>query len=643
MPNLRVLTIGMLLGICLLTALIYWSGLSGGFLFDDKPNLGGLVHYAQSGQWGDAQQYIFNGFSGPTGRPIALLTFVFQAESWPYDAFSFKLVNLFIHLVCGVLLFYVTILVLRSYGYSDKKTAWIALFSTSIWLLHPLFVSTTLYVVQRMAQLPLIFSLLGMLGYLKAREYLSILPKTAYTVMTFSIVSATILATYSKENGALLPLLILIIEFCNPTVVNRPIWYWRAVCLWLPSIAIVILLFREIDFSENPWPFRNFNQIERLWSEGRILCDYLYRLFIPQIEGYGLFQDGYVVSKSWFEPLTTLTAAIFLIILFFFALLLKKKYPLFALGILFFFAAHLIESSFIGLELYFEHRNYIAAIFLFLPLGAGIWRLSERTQPKVALVISMVILTIFAWMTWQRAMLWSDTTKLQVYWAQNNPLSVRAQSRLAEILVLHGRVKEANKILERTIKNHPDGSLMIQLFKQKMDLGEDTRNDLSQIEKQLISQKAEGSAIWGLRSLVDKILSDQKLIDIYALDLESLLKELVEKNTNYKNYPEFYPLSMYLRGQLLIAKEKLNLGYEAYSQSIVEYNNPSSALALVADIANKGHPQLALQLLTEVENVYKVSLEHDSSLNKIKNEMKIDLLTNHQQMTIVKSEQHKEK
>ena len=174
-------------------------------------------------------------------------------------------------------------------------------------------------------------------------------------------------------------------------------------------------------------------------------------------------------------------------------------------------------------------------------------------------------------------------------------------------------------------------------------MGEDTRNDLSQIEKQLISQKAEGSAIWGLRSLVDKILSDQKLIDIYALDLESLLKELVEKNTNYKNYPEFYPLSMYLRGQLLIAKEKLNLGYEAYSQSIVEYNNPSSALALVADIANKGHPQLALQLLTEVENVYKVSLEHDSSLNKIKNEMKIDLLTNHQQMTIVKSEQHKEK
>ena len=34
--------------------------------------------------------------------------------------------------------------------------------------------------------------------------------------MTFAIGAGTILATYSKENGALLPLLILVIEFCNP-------------------------------------------------------------------------------------------------------------------------------------------------------------------------------------------------------------------------------------------------------------------------------------------------------------------------------------------------------------------------------------------------------------------------------------------
>ena len=32
---------------------------------------------------------------------------------------------------------------------------------------------------------------------------------------------------------------------------------------------------------------------------------------------------------------------------------------------MFFFAAHLMESTVVGLELYFEHRNHLAALFLF--------------------------------------------------------------------------------------------------------------------------------------------------------------------------------------------------------------------------------------------------------------------------------------
>ncbi|CAB1208107.1 hypothetical protein [Acinetobacter bouvetii] len=628
--------------ILLVAFLIYFPGLFGGYLFDDQPNLSGLGYYAETGNWKDAWQFITSGFAGPTGRPISLLSFAFQADAWLNNPFAFKLVNLVIHLSCGLLLFYVTCLILRSYGFIEKKVIWIALFSTSIWLLHPLFVSTTLYVIQRMAQLPLLFSLLGMLGYFKAREYLSIRPLMAYVVMTLSIGLATILATYSKENGALLPLLILVIEFCNPTRVNKPVWYWRAICLWLPSLAIALLLFRYIDFSENPWPYRNFNQIERLWTEGRIICDYLYRLFIPQVEGYGLFQDGYVVSSGWQEPITTLTSAIFLGVLFLSALLLRKAYPLYALAILFFFSAHLIESTFIGLELYFEHRNYIAAIFLFLPLASGLWILSEKTQPRVALLIGGLVITIFSWMTWQRAILWSDNTKLQVYWAQNNPQSIRAQSRFAEILAARGRVEEANIVLEKAIKDHPDASLMIQLLEQKIDLDMNAQNDLANIKRRLIIQKADGTTIWALRSLVNKIVSNQKIVDLYALELSDLLKVLVEKNQSYRNYPDFYPLSMFMRGQLLIALGDMDAGYQAYINSALEYHNASSALALVADLGNKGYSQLALQLLTEMEQVYKEQLKNDATLDKNKDKMKKDLLTNSQLMNIEKKEQHKE-
>src|SRR5690606_26336095 len=148
---------------------------------------------------------------------------------------------------------------------------------------------------------------------------------------TLSIGLGTILATFSKENGALLPLLILVIEFCNPNKNHKPMWQWRAVCLWLPSLAIVALLARTIDFSSDSWPNRNFNQIERLLTEGRIVVDYLAQLVIPRIEGYGFFQDGFLVSKDWLSPPTTLFSILFLLALLISSLLVRKKYPLISL------------------------------------------------------------------------------------------------------------------------------------------------------------------------------------------------------------------------------------------------------------------------------------------------------------------------
>src|SRR3546814_19867519 len=45
-----------------------------------------------------------------------------------------------------------------------------AAIGTGMWLLHPLFVSTTLYIVQREAMLPATFTLLGLLAWLHGRD-----------------------------------------------------------------------------------------------------------------------------------------------------------------------------------------------------------------------------------------------------------------------------------------------------------------------------------------------------------------------------------------------------------------------------------------------------------------------------------------
>ena len=56
---------------------------------------------------------------------------------------------------------------------------------------------------------------------------------------------------------------------------------------------------------------------------------------------------------------------------------IRRRHPAMALAVLFYFGAHLLESSSIALELYFEHRNYIPAMLMFWPLG--LWLSGTRT------------------------------------------------------------------------------------------------------------------------------------------------------------------------------------------------------------------------------------------------------------------------
>jgi len=601
--------------ILLLVVFAYLPGLKGSFIFDDLSNLGEMSKYGDMHHWDNAQKFISNGIAGPTGRPVSLLTFVPQADAWlAQNAFPFKVVNLMIHLLCGVLLFWVTRLLLSAYGeIKEQKIAWIALLTTSFWLLHPLMLSTTLYVIQRMTQLSLLFSLMAIIGYFKGRSLLNIKPYLAYTLMTISLGIGTLLATFSKENGALLPLLILVIEFCNPNPINKPIWQWRALCLWLPSSAIAFMLIHYIDLSPDPWSNRNFNQIERLLTECRVVTDYLAQLFIPRIEGYGFFQDGFLISKGWVSPPSTLYSALFLLFLFISSLLVKKKHPFITLAILFFFAAHLMESTVIGLELYFEHRNYVAAIFLFLPVAAGLHALSEKIKPNIVIFISVLILAFLTMMTWQRALLWSNTDKLTLYWAQNSPDSPRAQSTIANILMQNGHYQEANEVIERALQKRPEsGLLALQLLLQKIEEGSVSQQDFIKTKQLISSQRADIQAAIAIREVIFFTLDKPQIIAQYGDDLISLLDEVL-RNPSYLKIKDVQNYVIFMQGQILTLQKKPDLAYEHFSQSLALSGDVDDGLNMVIILGNAGYLEQALKLLRETEVVY-----NSSSVNTLK-------------------------
>jgi len=627
-----------ILFILLLVILVYFPGLKGGFIFDDISNLSEMSKYGDLHQWENARNFLMSGIAGPTGRPISLMTFVPQADAWlANNAEPFKVVNLMIHLLCGVLLYWVTRLLLRAYGeVKEEKIAWISLLTASFWLLHPLMLSTTLYVIQRMAQLPLLFSLLALVGYFKGRALLGVKPYFAYALMTISIGLGTLLATFSKENGALLPLLILVIEFCNPNKNNKPLWQWRAVCLWLPSLAIAAMLMRYIDFSPDPWPNRNFNQIERLLTEGRVVTDYLVQLFIPRIEGYGFFQDGYQVSKGWLAPSSTLFSILFLLALLVGAFVCRKKYPLIALAILFFFAAHLMESTVIGLELYFEHRNYVAAIFLFLPVAAGLSALSDKIKPSIVVLVSLLILGTLALLTWQRAVLWSNTDKLQIYWAQNSPDSPRAQSALAVAMMHDGRYQEANHLVERALQAHPEsGLLSIQLLLQKIATENVNQQDFIKMRQQIKHQRADIQAGIAIRDLVLRELDDQKIINLYGNEFIAIL-DAMTTNPSYLRITHFKGYALYLQARILTVQKRPDAAYQYYLKSLMLSGDVADGLNMAIILGNAGYLQQGLKLLDETEAVYRKQPDktlqrsrayYDETIRQTRHDMQVDFQT----------------
>ena len=444
--------------IILLTLIVYWPGLRGPFLLDDFANLDALGKFGGVRNWETFKLYLLGNTSGPSGRFLSLLSFLIDDNNWPSDPFSFKYTNLLLHLLTGVLLAWLIYRLMLSLAPEQRehRAALVALLTAALWLLHPFHVSTTLYVVQRMAILSALFSIMGLLIYVHGRRLLTSQPRQAYCWMTLSVILCTPLAFFSKENGALLPLLILVMEYTalRHSDSQQPASRWVFIFLGLPTILLFGYFLIHWNGVLEGYKTRPFTLTERLLTESRIVLQYLNHLLIPNLGNSGIFNENPALSHGLLDPPTTLIAVLFIIISILGAGWARVRYPLLSLAILLFFAGHLLESTFIPLELYFEHRNYLPSIFLFLPVTN--WLITKIEEQKIIIFVPLFMISLFSFLTHQQAILWSDRQKLAASWAQNNPYSIRAQRTFAIEMESFNQPGLALNHLEKTIRLFPN-------------------------------------------------------------------------------------------------------------------------------------------------------------------------------------------
>jgi len=246
------------------TAVIYWPGVTGGWVFDDYPNIidNAAIHITRGHS--TLAAWVNSALSSPSSflrRPLASLTFSLNWYFGSGDPWPFKVTNIVIHLINGVLVFCMLRALLRlvalrntypraardplpaeggedpppsarraerserarsargdgSPAIDDSAATRLALIVAAAWMLLPINLMAVLYVVQRMESLCQIFVLAGLWIYLHGR-WMMLTAENArrdrhgFALAVSGIVLGTVLGLTSKETAVLLPVFAFLAE-----------------------------------------------------------------------------------------------------------------------------------------------------------------------------------------------------------------------------------------------------------------------------------------------------------------------------------------------------------------------------------------------------------------------------------------------
>ncbi len=443
--SIRLLKPAIFLCILALTVACYLPGLAGNFVFDDGVNIGKNSHLRIDNlDFSSLWQAASSGGSGLLHRPISMVSFAVNYYLSGMDAYYFKLANLGIHLINGVLVLMLARMLLNLHRriwastLDDPTDDWIATAVAAIWLLHPFNLTGVLYVVQRMTSLAALFMLAGLVLYLHGRKNLLNGNRSGFIAIGAAIFVTTPLAALCKENGTLLPLLIFatevtLLRWRTPDLSSR-----RMLITIVGLSAFVPLLLGLFYFLNNPglilggYAWRDFSLIERLMTEARVLWFYLHMILLPSMGEMGLHHDDILISRSLLFPWTTLPAVVGLLLLVAGAFVLRNKQPIIAFGIAFFLIGHALESTIIPLEIAFEHRNYLPMFGILFPLVY--YALNPRIHPSslnLRRAALMILVMLFAGLTASRAQQWGNALQMRMLEVERHPRSVRAHTDLA--------------------------------------------------------------------------------------------------------------------------------------------------------------------------------------------------------------------
>lgn len=448
-----------------ITTIAYYPSLKYPFLFDDLPNI--------------TKSYEIRRFNPGSlffshSRWISRLLNQFTHRYWGFDPFAYRLGNLIVHLLIGILLFTLVLVLFRRIKTWQPYALLLATLVSGLFLLHPTQTQTVTYVTQmRLEGLVVLFSFAVILTFTLAATTTQVwLKAILYTLSAI----LTAFAAGTKEIIIVFPVLLSLIDWFFIAQGN-----WKAFGKRLPiHFLFAIILYKthfgmssplapkkalnlEISLGNNrgniltQTPQELITPLKYLMGQFRVVLHYITMFFWPLNLS---FDYGWKIPPSFWTPSCFLSFfALVGIVLSGLVAFIKNKISIFSFCVAWFFTAVLPRSSIVpSTEFVCDYKTYLGsfgAIFLIAYLLTHALILTKNRHAQLVLPTFFFIALGFA--SQQRNLVWSSRT---AFWGdvikKTEPhTSARAYNNYAVGLVNLGKEEESLEFYKKAIITDP--------------------------------------------------------------------------------------------------------------------------------------------------------------------------------------------
>jgi tetratricopeptide (TPR) repeat protein len=494
-PSISFFWLVAVFSVSILCIVIYSNTLKSPFVFDDKAHIkdNPAIRITQINL-----KNLYNaGFKGPNpSRPVPAMSFALNYYIGQYDVRGYHIFNIIIHITNGILIYFLSMITLKrsseiqgqhSSRFPESQSVYdsipsISLLVALLFITHPLQTQSVTYTVQRMNSMAATFYLLSFLLYIKGRfvqrlSRIRLEPQRGSKIKTKSANSkirnpilhhylwftasalAWMLALGSKQNSAILPLLILVYEWyffqdLDMGWLRRNLKYFICISLFLVFISFVYLGSNPLELLRSSTDYANkeFTFMQRILTQPRVVTYYLSLIFYPHPSRLNLDYD-FALSHSLVNPLTTLVSLGAIIGLIGLAFRLAKRERLISFCILWFLGNLVIESSIVPLAVIFEHRVYLPSMLVILLVVILIHRAIPLQWIRISILCAVLVL--FSIWTYGRNSVWGDPVILWRDCALKSPKKARPHNNLGDLLANRGEKDEAIKHFREALRIKP--------------------------------------------------------------------------------------------------------------------------------------------------------------------------------------------